>query len=216
MLNSGLIVESSKYLIREGYWTQTMAIWHAGMQRNSPLIDSRLHGGLLKEFLLIVCKGGDKAAWSMHSLSTQHANSSVRVYLPACKTSPEECCVRSEQGKTSPGFFLIVRTNTQASHKMKSSQCPHNSYIITESIWDPNKRGANCPLLPMCPCSQCQHWTPAWSVLPQNLLALWWTSVTWKSSSSSMDQSTSKSSGSMMDQSCLKVFWFYDGPVLSL
>lgn len=43
MLNSGLIVESSKYLIREGYWTQTMVIWHAGMPRNSPLIDSKLH-----------------------------------------------------------------------------------------------------------------------------------------------------------------------------
>lgn len=43
MLNSGLIVESSKYLIREGYWTQRVAIWHSGMQRNSPLIDSELH-----------------------------------------------------------------------------------------------------------------------------------------------------------------------------
>lgn len=43
MLNSGLIVKSSKYLIRKGYWTQTMAIGHAGMQRNSPLIDSILH-----------------------------------------------------------------------------------------------------------------------------------------------------------------------------
>lgn len=43
MLNSGLIVESSKYLIRKGYWTQTMAIWHAGMRRNSPLIDSVLY-----------------------------------------------------------------------------------------------------------------------------------------------------------------------------
>lgn len=43
MLNSGLIVESSKYLIREGYWTQAMVIWHAGMQRNGPLIDSKLY-----------------------------------------------------------------------------------------------------------------------------------------------------------------------------
>lgn len=43
MLNSSLMVESSKYLIREGYWTQTMAIWHAGMQRNSRLIDSLLY-----------------------------------------------------------------------------------------------------------------------------------------------------------------------------
>lgn len=43
MLKSGLIVESSKYLIREGYCTQTMAIWHAGMQRNGPLIDSILY-----------------------------------------------------------------------------------------------------------------------------------------------------------------------------
>lgn len=43
MLNSGLIVESSKYLIRKGYWPQTMAIWRAGMQRKSPLIDGVLY-----------------------------------------------------------------------------------------------------------------------------------------------------------------------------
>lgn len=52
MLNSGLIVESSKYLIREGYWTQATAIWRAGMQRNSPVIDSVLYctGACLKNF----------------------------------------------------------------------------------------------------------------------------------------------------------------------
>lgn len=182
MLNSGLIVESSKYLIREGYWTQTMAIWHAGMQRNRRLIDRRLYGGLLKEFLLIACKGDDKATWSMRSLSMQHANSSARVYLPACEGSPEECCVLSEQGKPSPGFFLIVRTNAQVSSKMKSPRCSHNSCIISESIWDPSKWGAKCPLLPMCPLLQVQ------------------------APNSSMISPTTKSSSSVMDQCYLKVF----------